>query len=257
MKEIIEVENLSFSYEDDYVLKDINLTINKGDFIAFIGPNGSGKSTLLKLLIGDLKASSGQVKLLGKAIKNFKEWDKVGYISQKVRDFNSSFPATVKEIIGAALYQEMGWFKILTKKLEQRIDKVLKLVDMFDYKYRKIGELSGGQQQRVFIARTLISNPEIIFLDEPLVGVDAKSQDEFYKLLAKLNGELGITIVMISHDIYVISDQANKIFCFGNNSIFVHQAEEFDYINYLNQIKGDNKSLVPKHEHQGVNSRCC
>jgi len=257
MKEIIEVKNLSFNYEDDYVLKDINLTINKGDFIAFIGPNGSGKSTLLKLLIGNLKATSGEVKLFGKTVKNFKEWEKIGYVSQKVRDFNSSFPATVKEIIGAALYQEMGFFKILTRKLEQRIDEVLELVDMSNYKYRKIGELSGGQQQRIFIARTLITNPEIIFLDEPLVGVDAKSQDEFYKLLTKLNRELGITIVMISHDIYVISDQANKIVCFGDSSIFMHKAEQFDYINYLNQIKGDNKSLIPKHEHQGVNSQCC
>ncbi|PRX30995.1 zinc transport system ATP-binding protein [Orenia metallireducens] len=257
MKEIIKVKNLSFNYEDEYILKNINITINKGDFIAFIGPNGSGKSTFLKLLIGDLKTNSGEVKLLDKNIKTFKEWDKVGYISQKVRDFNSSFPATVKEIVGAALYQEMGWFKILTKRLEQRIDKVLKLVDMSDYKYRKIGELSGGQQQRVFIARTLITNPEIIFLDEPLVGVDLKSQDEFYNLLTKLNRDLGITIVMISHDIYMISDQANKIFCFGNKSIFVHQAKEFDYVNYLNQIKGDNKSLIPKHEHQRRDNRCC
>ncbi|TDX52886.1 metal ABC transporter ATP-binding protein [Orenia marismortui] len=257
MSQIIKVKNLSFNYEDKYVLKNISLDINKGDFVAFIGPNGSGKSTLLKLLIGDLKATKGRIELLGEPIKSFKEWDKVGYISQKVRDFNSSFPATVKEIIGAALYQQMGLFKVLSKKLETKIDRVLELVDMSDYKYQKIGELSGGQQQRIFIARTLITDPEMIFLDEPLVGVDAKSQDDFYQLLSKLNKELGITIVMISHDIYVISDQANKILCFGDGKVFSHAADEFDYISYLNQIKGDNSTLIPKHQHQRGDSECC
>ncbi len=249
MRRVIKVEDLFFAYGNDTILENINLKIEEGDFIAFIGPNGSGKSTLLKLLTGSLKATAGEITLLNQDIKDFNHWSSLGYVSQKVRDFNQSFPATVKEVVAGALYQQMGLFKILTTGLNKKIDDALNQVGMLDYKDHKIGQLSGGQQQRVFIARTLIKEPQIIFLDEPLVGVDAKAQGEFYQLLTKLNQELGITIVMISHDIYMISDQANKIVCFANKQIHLHRADEFDYINYLNQMKGQNNLVIPKHQH--------
>ncbi|WP_027339245.1 metal ABC transporter ATP-binding protein [Halonatronum saccharophilum] len=252
-EEVIGVKNLSFKYEDKIILDNIDLKINEGDFVAFVGPNGSGKSTLLKLLVGSLKSRAGEVKILGKPIKGFKDWKRIGYVSQNVRSFNESFPATVGEIVGANLYSRMGFFKFLTKGLHKKVDEALELVDMIDYKDRLIGDLSGGQQQRVFIARTLVNEVEIIFLDEPLVGVDAKVQDSFYELLASLNRRLGLTIVMISHDINMISNKADKIVCFADKKIYTHRAEEFDYLDYLNVIKGNNSMVLPKHEHKGVN----
>ncbi|MCK8826500.1 metal ABC transporter ATP-binding protein [Natroniella acetigena] len=255
MKEkVVEINNLSFKYNNKLILDDINLEVNKGDFVAFIGPNGSGKSTLLKLLVGVLSFKMGEIKLLDQPISKFNNWTKVGYISQKARDFNSSFPATVKEVVGANLYSKMGIFKFLTNKLSKKVEQALELVNMLEYKNRTIGELSGGQQQRVFIARTLVNDPEIILLDEPLVGVDAQAQDDFYQLIGRLNRKLEITIIMISHDINMISSQADKIVCFSDQKLYLHQTEEFDYLAYLNQIKTSNSILVPEHNHQVVNT---
>ncbi|WP_408955892.1 metal ABC transporter ATP-binding protein [Natroniella sp. ANB-PHB2] len=253
-EKVIEINNLSFKYDNKLILDDISLEVNKGDFIAFIGPNGSGKSTLLKLLVGILNFKQGEIKILGQPISSFNNWTKVGYISQKAREFNSSFPATVKEIVGANLYSKMGMFKFLTNKLNKEVEQALELVNMLEYKNRMVGELSGGQQQRVFIARTLVNDPEIILLDEPLVGVDAQAQDDFYQLLARLNRRLEITIVMISHDINMISSQADKIVCFSDQKLYSHQMEEFDYLAYLNQIKTNNSILIPEHNHQVVST---
>ncbi len=248
MSEIIEVNNLFFSYKEQRVLKDISLKIDKGDFLAFVGPNGSGKSTLMKLIVGDIIPDAGEIKLFGHVLESFKDWSRIGYMSQNVRDFNQSFPATVKEVISANLYHQMGFIKILNKKLESKIDEALNKVNMLPYKNRKIGKLSGGQQQRIFIARTLVTDPEVIFLDEPMVGIDASSQDEFIKLINRLNKEHDITIIMVSHDIHVISSQANKLACFADNTIHVHEHFEFD---------GDSdfdsnlyNRIIPLHTHE-------
>ncbi|MFO7819968.1 MAG: metal ABC transporter ATP-binding protein [Halanaerobacter sp.] len=255
MDKIVEINNLSFSYEQERILEDIDLEIRQEDFIAFIGPNGSGKSTLMKLILGLLEAEQGEIKLFDQRVQEFDQWTKIGYIAQEVRGFNNSFPATVKEIIAANLYNEMGFFKILNADLEERIEHTLKLVGMLDCKEQQIGNLSGGQKQKVFIARTLVTNPDIIFLDEPLVGIDQESQQEFYRLLAELNTKLDITIVMISHDVHVISDQANKVACFVNDNIFVHQADDFCCDDYFDSLS-DNQMWIERHQHQGCDNSC-
>ncbi len=254
MDDIIKINNLSYAYESKKVFSEVNLTINSGDFAALIGPNGSGKSTFIKLLLGILPCQQGEINLLGDSINKFKAWDKVGYIPQDIREFNHSFPATVKEIIAANLYQEMGFIKILTTSLEKKIDKALEKVNMLEYKSELIGQLSGGQQQRVFIARTLVTEPEIIFLDEPLAGVDASAEESFYNLLAKLNNKFGITIIMISHNVNVVSNKANKIICFGDEKIYSHQAENFDYSRYIKEIKNDKAIILPHSHHERVES---
>ena len=251
MKKIVEVNNLSFKYDRDFILQDINLVIEQGDFMAFLGPNGSGKSTLIQLLLGSLKPTSGEVKVFGVAVEHFTDWGRIGYISQQVKNFNQSFPATVKELITAKLYQQMGFLKLSKSRLQPRIERALALVDMLDYQDRQLGSLSGGQQQRVFIARTMVSEPEVIFLDEPLVGVDSRAQDDFFQLVNRLNNELGITVVMISHDIHVVSSQANRVVCLVDRRLYHHQGDEFDYSCYLEGVRGKNR-LVPEHLHQVV-----
>ncbi len=248
MEKAIEIKNISFRYDEKEVLKDISLDIQKQEFVAFVGPNGSGKSTLMKLVLGILKQQHGQIKILGTSNEYFKDWTRIGYISQDVKNFNPGFPATVGEIIATNLYSRMGFFKILNKKLEKKIDTALNLVEMEEFKKRKLGNLSGGQQQRIFIARTLVNDPDIIFLDEPLVGVDGEAQDNFFKLINRLNREMGITIVMISHDIHVISTEASKVVCFANKKIFVHDADSFNYHNYQQDLREGNK-IIPEHEH--------
>jgi len=248
MGKVVEAKKLSFKYDKLPILEDVNLSIYNGDFMGIVGPNGSAKSTLVKLLLGILKPQQGEVYLMGKSIDKFKEWHKIGYISQRVRNFNNSFPATVEEIIAANLYHEMGFLKFIRKKHMEKIEEVLRFVDMVDYKDRLIGTLSGGQQQRIFIARTLISNPEIIFMDEPLVGVDIDSQERFFSLMEKLNKNLGITLIMVSHDLGVIREHTNRVACIGEQRVFVHSSKDFNEEDYIKSVYGGKATLL-HHRH--------
>lgn len=220
MKEIvINVDNLSFGYDSNLLLDDVSFQIERGDYIGIIGANGSAKSTLLKLILGLLKPNKGNVKIFGKNIGDFKEWNRVGYLPQNVKEFNTRFPATVEEIVGCSQYSQMGIIKILNKKIKQNTLDALKAVNMEAFKDSLIGNLSGGQQQRIFLARLLANSSEIIIMDEPLIGIDAESQDVFFEIIDNLNKNLGITIIMVLHEIDVLKNKANKIFHLGNRKI--------------------------------------
>ncbi|NMB33490.1 MAG: metal ABC transporter ATP-binding protein [Clostridium sp.] len=229
MNEIIQVKDLSFAYGNIPILDGLNFSVHKGDFIGLIGPNGSGKSTLIKLLLNKNKPAQGEIKILGQDINKFTRWDKIGYVSQRATSFNTSFPATVKEVVGANLFSRVGLFKRLKKEHRERVCDALKTVGLDGLGDRLIGNLSGGQQQRVFIARVLVSSPEIMFLDEPISGVDAESGGAIYCLLGKLNSERGISIVMVSHDIGAVTVHANKIACMVDKKIIINKnTREFE-----------------------------
>lgn len=238
MERILEVRDLSFSYQGKPILKDVEFTVNQGDFLGIIGPNGSGKSTLVKLLLKILSPDKGEIKILGEDIRRFSGWSKIGYVSQKANSFNGDFPATVKEIVGVNLTARTGIFGKKPKDYDEKVQKALDKVGMADYSNRLIGRLSGGQQQRVFIARVLVSKPEIMFLDEPTVGIDAKSEEALYCLLARLNQEMGITIVMVTHDIGAITVHANKLVCLGEDGLMVHDIHEPMTEEKLSEIYG-------------------
>lgn len=249
MERVVSIRNLTFGYEDKAILKDINLDIFKGDYLGLIGPNGSGKSTLLKLILGILKGQKGSIKIFDKEIEDFVDWSKIGYVPQNVTAFNTGFPATVEEIVAANLYPRLGLFKGIKKHHLKIVEEALAVVGMEEYKNRLIGNLSGGQQQKVFIARALVSRPEIIFLDEPTVGIDVDSQMEFYDLLERLNREMNITIVMVSHDIGVIADKVNRIACMGDGKILVHnKCCRVPFGEVLSKFYGDKMKLLI-HDH--------
>ena len=192
------------------------------------------------------------MKLLGTNIDGFNKWDKIGYVSQKANSFNGSFPATVEEVVGANLFSRIGLFKLPKKKHKEQIYQALEKVGLQDYGQRLIGNLSGGQQQRVFIARVLVSDPEIMFLDEPTVGIDAKSEEAVYCLLARLNQELGLTVVMVTHDISAITVHANKLICLGENGLFIHDPKEGMTAEFVTEMYGYGVNL---HLHDCKN--CC
>lgn len=246
---IVSMENVSFSYEKTPILENVNLYVDKGDFVGIIGPNGSAKTTLIKLMIGLLKPSEGKIKLFGEAIDDFKDYHKIGYVSQNVRNFNQMFPATVEEVVGAGINARKSLISRIKGEDKDRIDEALKKVEMLDYKKQKVGNLSGGQKQRVFIARALINNPEILFMDEPLVGVDLDSQNKFYNLLDRLREEYNITIVMVSHDIGIISEKVNRLFCLSNGKVYDHDlTKDIDGAHILKDLFGENvKFLFHKH----------
>ena len=218
----LDVRGLSFGFGDKVILKDVNLEIDEGDYLGIIGPNGSGKSTLIKVILGILNKDRGSVKIFGQDVCDVKRRGEIGYISQKANSFNGDFPATVYEVVGAGLNKDLSIFKAYDKESQKRIDDAIKIVGLENQKDKLIGKLSGGQAQRVFIARAVVCNPKILFLDEPMVGVDQKSEDAVYCLLARLNKEMGITIVMVTHDIGAITVHANKIACMGNGTIKMH-----------------------------------
>jgi zinc transport system ATP-binding protein len=208
---MIELKNVSFKYEKEWILEHVNFTVQRGQFIGLVGANGSGKSTLINLLLGLLKADSGSIRLYDQPIRHFRNWEEIGYISQKSNSFNSGFPASVKEVVRSGLTSRIGKFRFFNSEHHAKVMEALKEVGMERYVRSHIGELSGGQQQRVFIARALISEPSLLVLDEPTVGVDAKHVDEFYDLLTHLHMNKGLTLLMITHDMDRISHYATHV----------------------------------------------
>ena len=208
---VLEVKDLSFNYPDKSILHRLSFDVDAGDFMCIVGTNGTGKSTLLKLILNQLSPLEGEIKLLGTNSEKYKDFASIAYVSQKATNINRDFPATVEEVVSLGLYSKKGLFKRNTKEDKKLIDSALERVGMLDYKHRQIGYLSGGQQQRVFIAKALISNPRIIFLDEPTTGIDIRAVDSICCLLGDLNKNSGITIVMVTHDISSIIYHSNKL----------------------------------------------
>ena len=255
MQAIIEIKDLYYRYEKESVLEDITITVPDGAFLAIVGPNGSGKSTLLKLILGLLKLQRGNIVLFGQEINKFKDWQKIGYVSQKANSFNTGFPATVFEVVSSGLTKKLGLFTFFKKEHRQRVIEALDAVGMKAFSHRNIGELSGGQQQRVFIARALVSEPKLLILDEPTVGVDAENVHSFYEMLGDLNSSRGITLLLVTHDIGTISDKVTHVACLNKHLHFHGNTEEFEQVsrNGLSKVYGhDVHVLAHNHEHGGV-----
>jgi len=217
---IIEVKGVSFSYGHGDVLRDVGINIHKGDYLGIVGPNGAGKTTLLKIMLGLLSPDSGSVKLFGKDADSFKDRSRIGYVPQKATSFDANFPATVQEVVLMGRYGKRGLLCKMTVSDKAHVKTALSHVGMWDKRSKLIGDLSGGEQQRVFIARALAAEPEIIFLDEPTSGVDSRTQDEFYALLKKLNQELDLTLVLVSHDVEKVVGEVMHVACVDRTLVF-------------------------------------
>jgi len=223
-KNIIEIRDVSFLYGNEKILEGVNLSIHKGDYLGVVGSNGSGKTTLLRIILGLIKQKSGSIKLFGQNLKEFKDWSKVGYVPQKVINFDNNFPVTVEEVVMMGRYGKRGLFHRIKEEDKQKVTEALRNVDMLDYINRPIGDLSGGQQQRVFIARALAGDPLVLFLDEPTVGVEKDIKEKFYQLLHDLNIKLNLTIVIVTHDIESMSHEAMHVACIKDNTLVFHES---------------------------------
>jgi len=214
----ISAHHLSFSYEKECILDDAQMEIIPGEFIGIFGPNGGGKTTLLRLLLGLLSPQKGKVELLGKPPAEVR--DQVGYVPQ-VKRFDRQFPITALEVVLQGLLSQAGFR--YGKKLREKALAALKLVSLEHKANASFGTLSGGETQRTLIARALVSEPKILFLDEATAGVDAAAQEEIYQLLIELKSKL--TIVFVTHDLQSIVTHADRLYCV-NRSITAYSPSQ-------------------------------
>ena len=221
MKNAILIKNMNFFYGKKEILKNINVEFQKNKFIGIIGPNGGGKTTLLKLLLGLLKPTSGQIKLFGKDVNLVR--NKIGYVPQ-YNNFDFQFPINVYDVvISGRLKFKNKFFPFYNKKDKEIVNKTLSLLGIKDLSKNPIKNLSGGQRKRAFIARALVTDPELIILDEPTSDIDKKAEKNVYKLLKKLSKYK--TIIMVSHDIGVISSYIDGIACL-NKELHYHNSNK-------------------------------
>ena len=235
--QVVNIDNVSYRFNSALVLENISFTVDKGDFIGIIGPNGAGKTTLFRSMLGLLEDYQGRITFFGKDIrKNRNILQKIGYIPQK-NSTDQGFPATVEEIVSLGITSR--------RPSKNKINHAIETVGLFDQKTKRIGELSGGQQQRVLIAKALANEPELLILDEPVTGIDLKTQNKFYVLLKKLNEENKITIIWASHDLDAVKKLANKIACVNRRIFFHGDATIFFENNEL--LKAYSESTMQAH----------
>lgn len=214
----VELRGVYFTYSESFVLENISLSLEEGEYLALIGPNGSGKSTLVKLVLGLLQPARGQVFLFGTGVNQFREWYRVGYVPQRAI-LDSRCPATVREVAATGRFGRVGLGRRLRQEDWKSVEEALEMVGLISLQHRPLIELSGGQQQRAFIARALASGPDLLMLDEPQAGLDDHHVDDFYRLLQQLNKEQKTTVLMISHDVGAVGLWADRIACLNRRLI--------------------------------------
>lgn len=221
MAAMLECKNVTLGYEGDIVTEKINFTVNKGDYLYILGENGSGKSTLVKALLGLKPQMSGEINICGELGKK-----EIGYLPQQTV-VQKDFPASVKEIVLSGCVTRTGirpFFNASGKKLARDMMKRLEIENLSTRCYR---ELSGGQQQRVLLARALCAAQKLLLLDEPVTGLDPKASNEMYDLIADLNKNDDITIIMVSHDINAAVKYASHILHIGSEQLFFGTKQDY------------------------------
>ncbi|MCX8182545.1 MAG: metal ABC transporter ATP-binding protein [Candidatus Methanomethyliaceae archaeon] len=249
---VIEVRNLSVSRSGVLVLKDANFDVLKGDYVGIVGPNGGGKTTLLLAILGQIPRMSGSIRLFGKDIMDFDEWERVAFVPQDAINFDVNFPLSVRELVSLG---KLGRNKIGRKLGRRDWDEVyaaLEFMGLSEVADRRIGELSGGQKQRMFVAMALVRNPEVIILDEPVAGIDAVTQERFYQKMSDLNQKRGITIMMASHDLSAVFCRMSKVICVNKEVNVAEIRPDVDLEGVLRKAYGEHFHFVfHRHECEG------
>ena len=219
-KKFIQIRSLSAGYNSKVVLKNINLDIYKKDFLGLIGPNGSGKTTLLKVILGLLPSLSGDIQFYFTGTE--KRSSHIGYLPQ-LSMFDKKFPITVQEVVMSGLISRKGLFRFFNRNDAEKTWHMLDKMGVYPLRNHPIGDLSGGQMQRVFLARALISSPEILILDEPNTFVDKNVEKSLFEILKELNKS--IAIILVSHDLGMISSYVKTIACLSD-TLYYHESNE-------------------------------
>jgi manganese/zinc/iron transport system ATP- binding protein len=212
---VVDVEDLTVAYEQKPVLWDVDMFVPQGTLMAIVGPNGAGKSTLIKTILGLIKPVAGQVLIKGEAYEQQRQI--VGYVPQR-GSVDWDFPTNVLDVVMMGRYRALGWIKRPGAAEREMAMEALEKVGMSDYAGRQISQLSGGQQQRVFLARALVQDAEVYFMDEPFQGVDATTERAIVTLLKELRAA-GKTVVVVHHDLQTVPEYFDWVLLLNVRSI--------------------------------------
>lgn len=194
---ILSIDNIQVQFDKRCVLKDVNFQVLPGEFIGLIGPNGAGKSTLFKVILGLLSPTQGSVRVLGRAAKRGDHL--IGYVPQKLF-LDPNIPLRARDLVALGLDGHRWGIPLPSKERKKRVDDMLKAVDAYRFADSPVGQLSGGEQQRLLIAQALLTDPQILLLDEPLSNLDIKSAYEVVNLVSRIGREKGIAVILVAHD---------------------------------------------------------
>ena len=203
----LAVNDLTVAYRDQPVLWDIDLQVQAGTLMAIVGPNGAGKSTLIKTALGLVKPSAGEVKIFGKPYAQQRRL--VGYVPQR-GSVDWDFPTTVLDVVTMGRYGQLGWLRRPGSSDFAMALEGLRKVGMADFANRQISQLSGGQQQRVFLARALVQDAQVYFMDEPFAGVDVTTEEAILTLMRELQ-EAGKTVIVVHHDLETVASYFDHV----------------------------------------------
>lgn len=243
MEPLLELRKVSFGYGAIPVLEDVNLHLHRGQFAALVGPSGAGKTTLLKLILGTLQPTHGEIYTHGKLLQNGHA-PRVGYVPQlETVDWN--FPVTVEQAVWMGQIGNKNLWPWMNPEERKQVQAMLERLGIVSLAQRHIRDLSGGQQQRVFLARALISTPDLLVLDEPTVGLDVQTAEMILVLLAELNRQ-GVTLLMTTHDLNAAAAHLPWVICLNQRVVAQGTPEEVFTEEVLSQTyRGD--MLVFRH----------
>lgn len=217
----IECRNASLGYETGVVVSGLQFVVSEGDYLCILGENGSGKSTLIKALLGLKPQLSGEI-LFGNAVGK----NEIGYLPQQTL-VQRDFPASVREIVLSGCVSRCGWRPFYRQEEKQLASAMMEKLEISHLAGSCYRELSGGQQQRVLLARALCAAQKMLLLDEPVTGLDPKATNEMYELIARLNREEAITVIMVSHDMQAAVRYASHILHIGGKQLFFGRKEDY------------------------------
>jgi zinc transport system ATP-binding protein len=216
----LSIENLAFTIDGTVILQDVSFTVEQGEFIGIFGPNGGGKTTLLRILIGFAKLTQGAIKIFGRTPDRARSY--FGYVPQ-LTNFDRKFPISVFEVVAMGLLRKLTWYGALPKEHRIKVYTVLERVGLLPYAKRSFPLLSGGEAQRVLLARALVSEPKLLFLDEPTASVDSAAEKEIREILLTLKGDT--TILMVSHDLQTLATDVDRLLYVHRSVIAVAREE--------------------------------
>ena len=240
---ILEVNNLSVIRSGKIVLKDVDLTVYKGEFIGLVGPNGSGKSTLLLSLLGVLKPHNGSISIYGNVPNPRNFFGRIGWVSQAASYLPRQIKLTVRELVKLGTVSGENMFS-WSDGSNEKVSRAIEMVGLEDVENVDVSRLSGGQRQRAVIARALATEAEFILLDEPLVGMDRDARNSLLKLLDELCHHAGKTILMVSHDLTAIRQTAHRMIFLEEKIWFDGPTNLFPDLETLADLRG----ITPAHD---------